>query len=80
MHDQGETMQRKVQAWELPGEEQRVQLNLISDLTATLADTTITYIGLFKLVRMRHYLIRYGWIFLAVGCLCLATILTLART
>jgi hypothetical protein len=60
---------QRVRVWDLPSQEPITPLEIVEDLTSTLVDTTITYIGAFKIVRLKHYLLRYGWIFLAIGCL-----------
>ena len=58
----------RVRVWDLPGDEQPSPLEAMNELTETIVDTTITYLGAFKIVRIKHYLLHYSWIFLAIGC------------
>ena len=64
----------RVRVWDLPAEEANKSFGTLEDITGTLVDTTITFIGAFKIVRLKHYFLRYSWIFLAIGCLCLLLI------
>jgi hypothetical protein len=58
----------RVRVWDLPSEDKPSALDAMSEITETIVDTTITYLGAFKVVRIKHYLLSHAWILLAIGC------------